>query len=82
MKPYRSPYENAFANYNIPQRQFISPRVYVPQRQYHKPPMYRQQQNQQQGEPIMQGFTDMTKVVVGGAVVVGTLGLLGSMFKH
>ena len=82
MKPYRSPYENAFANYNLPQRQFISPRVYAPQRQYAKPPMYHQQHQTHQNNDTMQGFNDITKTVVGGAVVIGTLGLLGSMFRQ
>jgi hypothetical protein len=67
----RNPYADAFANYP----ELHAPRVYQPARQYRKPTIIRREYSPEQD------LNQTARVVVGGAVVIGTLGLLGGMLR-
>ncbi len=69
----RNPYEDAFTQYEL------YPRSYYHQREYRKPTIVRRQPERYNASRDM---NDTARTVVGGAIVIGTLGLLGGMLNR
>lgn len=70
----RNPYEEAFAQYEY------RPKPYYHQRQYLKPIIVRRQQPERYN--ASRDLNETARTVVGGAVVIGTLGLFGSLLNR